>query len=289
MSDATTVRLPPGIDRTQTIKDPEYFDDVELSENGKGWTVRGDNLITQISRFRAGDTVLRTSLQREGAMIVPHDIPLEVASGTDRVRVDRAGLTVLPPGDVEVVAGASGNAIVLVRGDEPDWSGVALNDAEHEKPGPRVRPAEEWPTAVGGCSIRHYAVADFPCDPNRFGTILRTRSFMVNFLPPRTGPRAIDDLSPHYHEDFEQYSIVLEGEFVHHVRTPWVKDANRWREDDHVHVGAPSVAVIPPPTVHTSAAVGAGVNRLVDVFCPPRFDFSAREGWVLNANDYPLP
>jgi hypothetical protein len=47
--------------------------------------------------------------------------------------------------------------------------------------------------------------------------------------------------------------------------------------------------VIPPPATHTSVGVTDGLNRLCDAFCPPRFDFSRREGWVLNAADYPMP
>jgi len=52
-------------------------------------------------------------------------------------------------------------------------------------------------------------------------------------------------------------------------------------EDDHTRIGSPSVAIIPPPSIHTSQSMSSGPNQLIDIFSPPRFDLSDREGWVL--------
>ena len=79
--------------------------------------------------------------------------------------------------------------------------------------------------------------------------------------------------------------MAVAGDFLHHLRVDWGKNANEWREDEHKLAGSPSVLVIPPELIHTTEGVGAGHHLLVDIFAPPRRDFIAKN-WVLNSSEY---
>ncbi|MBX9651478.1 MAG: hypothetical protein K2X57_30935, partial [Xanthobacteraceae bacterium] len=83
-------------------------------------------------------------------------------------------------------------------------------------------------------------------------------------------------------------SLTISGDFQHHLRVEWGKDANLWRDDVHAAVGSPSVTIIPPQLIHTTEGVNGGHHLLIDIFSPPRRDFIARN-WVANSSEYIAP
>jgi len=116
----------------------------------------------------------------------------------------------------------------------------------------------------------------------------RTRKLMMVPYARFLEPRDETALSPHSHADFEQGSIALEGDWLHHLRVPWTVNRRDWRPDRHLKVGSPSTTIIPAGVIHTSQGIAGEGMRLIDVFAPPRVDFSER-GLVDNAADYPMP
>jgi hypothetical protein len=276
------------------IAAPEYRDfskepaDETSPVGSETWYHRGQNFILAFTHLKAGDSLVREGQADEYAVLLT-DLRTDVAIHSDRKteRLTERALVVVPPGDSSVVAEADCSVVRLFDHRTTDMLALAANADSYAQPHPRVAPLKPWPGPVGGPQLRAYRIDQVPAEPGRFGRIYRTSAFMVNFLDLQEGPRDPEKLSPHHHDDFEQCSLAVEGAYVHHIRTPWMGKQSQWREDEHKRVDSPSVAIIPPPTVHTSAAVGEGSNRLIDIFCPPREDFSAQSGWVLNADDYP--
>lgn len=261
----------------------------ETDEHGKTWLMRGQNFVLAYSEVGDGWRSSREAQPDEFVLILPtRSTAAKIRAGADTATLDGFGLAVVPPGQSEISISGTGQVIQLFTTRAEDLAARAINAESYAQPHPAVAPFEPWPSSPSGDQIRTYTL-DVPKTEGRFGRIFRCSTLMVNFLDPSDGPRDTSKMSPHAHDDFEQCSLAIEGDYRHHIRWPWTVDMANWREDDHEQCPAPSAAVIPPPAIHTSEATGPGVNQLIDIFCPPRRDFSAQPGWVLNADDYPLP
>jgi hypothetical protein len=251
------------------------------------WVTRGQNAVLSWTEAVAGDRFVRDGHPDEYAVLLhPGSASIRVIAGGERVEVGEEAFVVVPPGDSVVEALTDGPVLRLFSSVAEDLREAALNADAYAEPDPRCAPLTPWPDPVDGFRLRVYPLAKTPITEGRFGRIFRTTNLMVNFLAEEPTPRDPLKLSPHFHDDFEQLSLAVRGEFVHHIQYPWGPDSTRWRPEDHGRVGSPSITVIPPPSVHTTQGVGAH-QQLIDIFSPPRQDFSARPGWVLNATDYP--
>jgi hypothetical protein len=240
----------------------------EEQDGTRHWYARGQNFVVGYSEC-AGSVTLRRAAGQTA------DAPAR-------------SLAVIPAGDSEITVSGTGPVVRVFSSSATDLSARAVNAASYARDHDNVAPLTPWPAPPDGPRVRVYSL-DVSAEDGRFGRIWRCSTLMVNVLDPINGPRDETRLSPHSHDDFEQGSLAVEGEYIHHIRWPWTPNRRTWRDDDHQFCGSPSLTVIPPPAIHTSQAVGQGVNQLIDIFAPPRRDFSQRPGWVLNAAEYPMP
>lgn len=261
----------------------------ETDQGCRTWYTRGQNLVLSYSSMSDGYAFERTEQADEYMVILPDEATsATITAGGRTVTVQGRTLTVVPPGASSVRATGTGRLIRLFSALAGDLAAKASNAESYRVAHPNVAPLQPWPDPPGGYRIRSYSL-DVPTVGKQAFRLYRCTNLMVNYMNARTGPRKPTKLSPHHHDDFEQCSLVIDGTFVHHLRWPWIKDSTQWRDDEHEVCGAPSVTVIPPPAVHTSQATGDGQNWIIDIFSPPRRDFSEMPGWVLNAEDYPMP
>jgi hypothetical protein len=268
------------------------FHDLPPAEGGaqaRTWHGRGQNMVVCYSECEPGAVFARSGQLDEYMLVIPEaGAGAVIEANGERVEIPGFTLAIVPPGDSRVTMKQKGQLIRVISTRNADVVRLCSNAAAYEHQHPNIPEFQPWPDPPGGFRIRHYSL-DVPPVPGRFGRIFRCTTMMINMLPYEPAPRDTTKLSPHHHDDFEQCSLAIQGAFTHHIRWPWTANQKYWRDDDHEHCPAPSIAVIPPPAVHTSAATDTAGNQLVDIFSPPRFDFSKQAGWVLNADEYPMP
>ncbi|WP_404713779.1 hypothetical protein [Sphingomonas sp. MMS24-J13] len=192
-------------------------------------------------------------------------------------------VVIVPRGSYRIELAGSGDVYILStdRSDLDDAGAPPRDDRVRAVGAPRRR-------VVGHDEVRIHPITEIAIPPdNGRLRFLQSETMSINWVEYE-GVRDRAGLSPHAHTDFEQASLAIAGNFVHHLRTPWGRDADLWQDDAHLAAGPASVIAIPPEIIHTTEGVGEGRHVLVDVFAPPRDDFIARN-WVFNAAEYLPP
>ena len=255
---------------------------------GQTWYIRGQNILVAYTMGVKGAVLEREDQPDEYALLL-YDAAggARVTAAGETRTLEGGTVTFVPPGASRIELLGAQQVLRLFTTRSADLLERCANRDAYREARPNIAAHEPWPTPPDGFKIRSYDL-DVAPEPGRFGRIWRCTTLMVNALDPQMGPRDVTKLSPHHHDDFEQCSIALVGSFTHHLRWPWTPNLTAWRDDEHHHVQSPSVLIIPPPAVHTTRGMDEGLNQLIDVFAPPRRDFSDK-GWVLNASDYPAP
>jgi mannose-6-phosphate isomerase-like protein (cupin superfamily) len=254
----------------------------------KSWVIRSANVVVVISQVSAGVRLERSDQTDEYMLLVPPDMRTRVSCDAQTLEAGPESLTIVPPGTSVVEALQDGTVTRVFSVRATDLVTLASNSDAYANGAPSVTPLVDWPMPTEGYRLRHYRLTDYN-DPKIFGRLFRSRNLMINVFQPVNERRDPRKLSPHSHADFEQLSLALSGSFIHHLRTPWGPDSAKWKADEHVEVHSPSTLVIPTDLIHTTQATGSGVNWLIDVFGPPRMDFSLQPGVVRNAAEYPMP
>ena len=197
----------------------------------------------------------------------------------------------MPPGASKITAASKGLFARIFSKASQDIIALASNAATYADGAPELAPPDLWPPPHDGYRLRHYPLAQYakPNGDRIQPRVFRSTNMLVNLFVHYQTRRDTRELSPHWHDDFEQASLTLNGRWIHHMRYNWGPDLSTWRPDDHGEMTTPSVIIIPATAVHTSRDVGEGKSSLYDIFCPPRLDFARKKGFVINEDEYPLP
>ncbi len=268
-----------------------YYQDkpVDDDANGKAWYTRGQDLLVNYIEAAPGATFSRKGQKDEYMIVLPDEgTPYKVSAMGETKEGPGHQVIIVPPGDSEITLPNGGKFLRLFSTQSDDLNAKCANAATYATPDRNIPPFKPWPEPVGGYKLRVYDLWK-ERQPGKIGPIWRCTTIMLNFPPPAGGPRDITKMSPHSHADFDQCSLVWAGSFKHNMRWPWGLDKNEWYPDEAPITEAPSCTIIPARVIHSSESLHRSGNRMADIFAPPRLDFSLLEGWVQNADEYPLP
>lgn len=251
------------------------------------WTGRAQNFA--VAWHQAGVAAASAACESaDETLLIVLDAPVGIAGAGDDAEAPVRSICILPPGAWQLNLRPGATCVVLSSLREGIAAG-AFNETAYAERDPRIAPVgPPWRALRNASEVRIFSIDSIaaPKDKPRL-KMLQTATLSINWVEYE-GPRDRRALSPHSHTSFEQGSLALAGDFVHHLRVDWGQDADAWQDDQHARLGSPSLMVVPVHTIHTSEGVGPGRHLLIDVFSPPRSDFIAK-GWVANSGDYAAP
>lgn len=265
---------------------------VDFGSGSPAATASGQQLLARAHRFTVqwltfdGVGEPCTFASDEEILVMVSDGPVRVHSSGGWFEIPTDAVAIVPAGTHEL-QGEAGSCCAVIASQRSDLHGRhLLNEGDYadapevmrvSTPGFRRRERLVRPQVLTFDQIK--ASAEKP----RL-KMLQTGTMSINVVG-YLGPRDRSALSPHSHAEFEQGSLALRGDFIHHLRTPWGSNADLWHDDEHLPAGSPSLVVVPEHVIHTTEGVHDGQHLLVDIFSPPRADFIA-SGWVFNSGDY---
>jgi hypothetical protein len=261
------------------------------ADGSRHWITRAANFVVDVTEAAQGAVLERAPNPDEYMLLLPPGTEATVDASGELLEAGGNSLTIVPPGNSRMTVRKPGRVVRVFSNKAADLAAASVNAATYADGAPEITPITRWPDPARGFRLHHYALDNIPSpDPTPLKMrVFRSTNLMINIFVPWPARRDETKLSPHYHEDFEQISLGLQGSFVHHLRYPWGPNKTKWIEDEHERYDSPSVLVIPANVLHTSQNVNEGPSWLIDIFGPPRMDFSSKPGFVVNAADYPMP
>jgi len=249
------------------------------------WRMRGQNFFAEYVACPGTPQAFECVSEQELLLILPDSAAALSAAGRSTRQVAGHSVCILPAGRWSIRLATSGQCAVLAtsRPDQP--TSAWLNHSDYAVADARIRPITGYRRHTPLQDVEVFVIDEIKAPPdNPRLKMFQSETLSINWVE-YDGVRDRSALSPHSHTDFEQGSLALAGNYLHHLRVNWGRDADLWRDDEHLVAPSPSLLVVPVNMIHTTEGTGAGRHLLIDIFTPPRADFIARN-WVFNAADY---
>ena len=254
-----------------------------LERNATLRRARGQNFVVDWIEGTAGASFVSNS-SGETMLIAADSEGAVLQHAGSEITMPGRTIAILPAGETVIGFGEKATLIRLSRANMLADGVDPANAAEYASPDAAVAaPGKPAASRESGIRLHSIDALKAPADKPRL-KMLRSADISINWVEYH-GLRDRKALSPHDHADFEQGSLAIAGNFLHHLRVPWGPDATQWQDDRHVEAPPSSLMVIPPRVIHTTEGLGEGHHILLDVFCPPRADFLAK-GWIANDSAY---